>query len=227
MHVLLCEDDDLIASGIVAGLGAQGLIVDRVATAAAAQSLLHTAHFDVMVLDLGLPDEDGLKLLQRLRHQGQVLPVLVLTARDAVTDRVAGLQAGADDYLLKPFDLRELSARLHTLLRRAAGRTVNIIEHGPLRYDPSSREAWLGEVAVDLSRREQALLQALLHNRGRVLSGDQLKDSVYGFSDEVESNALNVHIHHLRRKLGNGIVETVRGLGYRLGPAQMPNREDA
>jgi DNA-binding response OmpR family regulator len=227
MHVLLCEDDDLIASGIVAGLGAQGLIVDRVATAAAAQSLLQTAHFDVMVLDLGLPDEDGLKLLQRLRHQGQVLPVLVLTARDAVTDRVAGLQAGADDYLLKPFDLRELCARLHTLLRRAAGRTVNVIEHGPLRYDPSSREAWLGEVAVDLSRREQALLQALLHNRGRVLSGDQLKDSVYGFGDEVESNALNVHIHHLRRKLGNGIVETVRGLGYRLGPAKIPTQEGA
>ncbi len=227
MHVLLCEDDDLIASGIVAGLGVQGLIVDRVATAAAAQSLLHTGHFDVMVLDLGLPDEDGLKLLQRLRHQGQVLPVLVLTARDAVTDRVAGLQAGADDYLLKPFDLRELCARLHTLLRRAAGRTVNVIEHGPLRYDPSSREAWLGEAVVDLSRREQALLQALLHNRGRVLSGDQLKDSVYGFSDEVESNALNVHIHHLRRKLGNGIVETVRGLGYRLGPAHLPTQEDA
>jgi DNA-binding response OmpR family regulator len=227
MHVLLCEDDDLIASGIVAGLGAQGLIVDRVASASAAQSVLQTAHFDVMVLDLGLPDEDGLKLLQRLRHQGQVLPVLVLTARDAVTDRVAGLQAGADDYLLKPFDLRELSARLHTLLRRVAGRTVNIIEHGPLRYDPSSRETWLGDVAVDLSRREQALLQALLHNRGRVLSGDQLKDSVYGFSDEVESNALNVHIHHLRRKLGNGIVETVRGLGYRLGPAQRSAQEDA
>lgn len=227
MHVLLCEDDDLIASGIVAGLGAQGLIVDRVGTAAAAQSLLHTGHFDVMILDLGLPDEDGLKLLQRLRQQGLMLPVLVLTARDAVTDRVAGLQAGADDYLLKPFDLRELGARLHTLLRRAAGRTVNVIEHGPLRYDPSSRETWLGEVSVDLSRREQALLQALLHNRGRVLSGDQLKDSVYGFSDEVESNALNVHIHHLRRKLGNGIVETVRGLGYRLGPAQLPAQEGA
>lgn len=221
MHVLLCEDDDLIASGVVAGLGAQGLIVDRVASAAAARSLLQTAHFDVMVLDLGLPDEDGLKLLQRLRQQGQALPVLVLTARDAVTDRVAGLQAGADDYLLKPFDLRELCARLHTLLRRAAGRSVNVIEHGPLRYDPSSRETWLGDVPVDLSRREQALLQALLHHHGRVLSSDQLKDSVYGFGDEVESNALNVHIHHLRRKLGNGIVETVRGMGYRLGTASV------
>jgi len=148
--------------------------------------------------------------------------VLVLTARDAVTDRVDGLQAGADDYLLKPFDLRELAARLHTLLRRVAGRAVNVIEHGPLRYDPSSCEATLAGKPVDLSRREQALLQALLQNAGRVLSSEQLKDCVYGFNDEVESNALNVHIHHLRRKLGNGIVETVRGLGYRLGPANAP-----
>ncbi len=220
MHVLLCEDDELIACGIVAGLQAQGLTVDRVATASAARALLRAAQFDVMVLDLGLPDEDGLALLNGLRQHGELLPVLVLTARDTVTDRVAGLEAGADDYLLKPFDLRELSARLHTLVRRVAGRAVNTIDHGPLRYDPSSRQAWLAGQPVDLSRREQALLQALLHSRGRVLSSDQLKDSVYGFSDEVESNALNVHIHHLRRKLGNDIVQTVRGLGYRLGQAQ-------
>ncbi|MGC3640993.1 response regulator [Pseudomonas aeruginosa] len=220
MHVLLTEDDDLIASGIVAGLNAQGLTVDRVASAADTQALLQMARFDVLVLDLGLPDEDGLRLLQRLRQQGVDLPVLVLTARDAVTDRVAGLQAGADDYLLKPFDLRELGARLHTLQRRSAGRCVNVIEHGRLSYDPSTRETWLDGRPVELSRREQALLQALLNNRGRILSGEQLKDSVYGFGDEVESNALNVHIHHLRRKLGNAIVQTVRGLGYRLGPAR-------
>ncbi|HIE5043832.1 TPA: response regulator [Pseudomonas aeruginosa] len=220
MHVLLTEDDDLIASGIVAGLNAQGLTVDRVASAADTQALLQVARFDVLVLDLGLPDEDGLRLLQRLREQGVDLPVLVLTARDAVTDRVAGLQAGADDYLLKPFDLRELGARLHTLQRRSAGRCVNVIEHGRLSYDPSTRETWLDGRPVELSRREQALLQALLNNRGRILSGEQLKDSVYGFGDEVESNALNVHIHHLRRKLGNAIVQTVRGLGYRLGPAR-------
>ncbi|MEM5620424.1 response regulator [Pseudomonas aeruginosa] len=219
-HVLLTEDDDLIASGIVAGLNAQGLTVDRVASAADTQALLQVARFDVLVLDLGLPDEDGLRLLQRLRQQGVDLPVLVLTARDAVTDRVAGLQAGADDYLLKPFDLRELGARLHTLQRRSAGRCVNVIEHGRLSYDPSTRETWLDGRPVELSRREQALLQALLNNRGRILSGEQLKDSVYGFGDEVESNALNVHIHHLRRKLGNAIVQTVRGLGYRLGPAR-------
>ncbi|WP_070336571.1 response regulator [Pseudomonas aeruginosa] len=220
MHVLLTEDDDLIASGIVAGLNAQGLTVDRVASAADTQALLQVARFDVLVLDLGLPDEDGLRLLQRLRQQGVDLPVLVLTARDAVTDRVAGLQAGADDYLLKPFDLRELGARLHTLQRRSAGRCVNVIEHGRLSHDPSTRETWLDGRPVELSRREQALLQALLNNRGRILSGEQLKDSVYGFGDEVESNALNVHIHHLRRKLGNAIVQTVRGLGYRLGPAR-------
>ncbi|MCO2320255.1 response regulator [Pseudomonas aeruginosa] len=220
MHVLLTEDDDLIASGIVAVLNAQGLTVDRVASAADTQALLQVARFDVLVLDLGLPDEDGLRLLQRLRQQGVDLPVLVLTARDAVTDRVAGLQAGADDYLLKPFDLRELGARLHTLQRRSAGRCVNVIEHGRLSYDPSTRETWLDGRPVELSRREQALLQALLNNRGRILSGEQLKDSVYGFGDEVESNALNVHIHHLRRKLGNAIVQTVRGLGYRLGPAR-------
>ncbi|HCE6104428.1 TPA: winged helix-turn-helix domain-containing protein [Pseudomonas aeruginosa] len=214
MHVLLTEDDDLIASVIVAGLNAQGLTVDRVASAADTQALLQVARFDVLVLDLGLPDEDG------LRQQGVDLPVLVLTARDAVTDRVAGLQAGADDYLLKPFDLRELGARLHTLQRRSAGRCVNVIEHGRLSYDPSTRETWLDGRPVELSRREQALLQALLNNRGRILSGEQLKDSVYGFGDEVESNALNVHIHHLRRKLGNAIVQTVRGLGYRLGPAR-------
>ncbi|CAM2990549.1 DNA-binding response regulator, OmpR family, contains REC and winged-helix (wHTH) domain [Pseudomonas gessardii] len=219
MHVLVCEDDDLIASGIVAGLGAQGFTVERVATAAAARAMLKAAEFDIMVLDLGLPDEDGLKLLQQQRSAGLEIPVLILTARDSVTNRVDGLQAGADDYLLKPFDLRELAARLQTLLRRVAGRSVNLIEHGQLTYNPSSRETLLGGQPVDLSRREQALLQALLHNRGRVLSSEQLKDSVYGFNDELESNALNVHIHHLRRKLGNGIVETVRGLGYRLGPA--------
>jgi len=219
MHVLVCEDDELIASGIVAGLGAQGFTVERVATAAAARAMLKAATFDIMVLDLGLPDEDGLNLLQQLRSQGLEIPVLILTARDSVTNRVDGLQAGADDYLLKPFDLRELAARLQTLLRRMAGRSVNLIEHGRLTYDPSSRETLLGGQPVDLSRREQALLQALLHNKGRVLSSEQLKDSVYGFNDELESNALNVHIHHLRRKLGNGIVETVRGLGYRLGPA--------
>ncbi len=219
MHVLLTEDNALIASGVTAGLEAQGFVVTHAATAAHADATLRNAEVDVMILDLGLPDEDGLQLLQRLRRRGVELPVLILTARDAVTERVAGLQAGADDYLIKPFDLRELAARLHTLLRRAAGRSSHLIEHGPLTYDPAACTATFNRKSIELSRREQALLQALLQSPGRVLSAEQLKDAVYGLSDEVESNALNVHIHHLRRKLGGGIVETVRGLGYRLGPA--------
>lgn len=215
MRVLLVEDDDLIAHGIQAGLRARGLTVDGVKTAAQAETTLSAVHCDVVILDLGLPDEDGMSLLQRWRADGMALPVLVLTARDAVEDRVAGLRAGADDYLLKPFDLDELVARLHALLRRAAGRSVAIIEQGALRLDPERGEVSLNGRPVVLSRRELALLAALLHARGRILSVDQLKDSLYGFSEEIESNALNVHIHHLRRKLGADLIETVRGVGYR------------
>jgi DNA-binding response OmpR family regulator len=215
MRVLLIEDDELISHGILAGLRAHGLTVDGVRTAAQAEAALSAVHCDVVVLDLGLPDEDGMHLLARLRARGMALPVLILSARDAVQDRVAGLRAGADDYLLKPFDLDELVARLHALLRRAAGRSVDVIEHGPLRLDPASGEVTLHGQPVVLSRRELALLAALLQARGRILSPDQLKDSLYDFSEEIESNALSVHIHHLRRKLGVDIIETVRGVGYR------------
>ncbi|MHB0975369.1 MAG: response regulator [Thiobacillus sp.] len=215
MRVLLVEDDDLIAHGIQAGLRARGLMVDGVKTAAQAAAMQAAVHYQAVILDLGLPDEDGMSLLQRWRADGMALPVLVLTARDAVEDRVAGLRAGADDYLLKPFDLDELVARLHALLRRAAGRSVDVIEHGALRLDPERGEVSLHGRPVVLSRRELALLTALLHARGRILSVGQLKDSLYGFSEEIESNALNVHIHHLRRKLGAGLIETVRGVGYR------------
>lgn len=216
MRVLLVEDDELIAHGIMAGLRARGLTVDAVATAAQAEAALSGVRCDVVILDLGLPDEDGMSLLRRLRADGMALPVLVLTARDAVEDRVAGLRAGADDYLVKPFDLNELVARLHALLRRAAGRSVDVIEHGLLRLNPESGEVFLHGRAVVLSRRELALLAALLHARGRILSADQLKDSLYDFNEEIESNAINVHIHHLRRKLGADIIETVRGVGYRV-----------
>ncbi len=215
MRVLLVEDDDLIAHGIQAGLRARGLMVDGVKTAAQAAAMQSAVHYQAVILDLGLPGEDGMSLLQRWRADGMALPVLVLTARDAVEDRVAGLRAGADDYLLKPFDLDELVARLHALLRRAAGRSVDVIKAGALRLDPERGEVSLHGRPVVLSRRELALLAALLHARGRILSADQLKDSLYGFSEEIESNALNVHIHHLRRKLGAGLIETVRGVGYR------------
>lgn len=216
MRILLIEDDELIALGILAGLRAHGLTADKVINAAQAEAALATLHCDVIILDLGLPDEDGMKLLHRWRAAGMTLPILILTARDAVEDRVAGLRAGADDYLLKPFDLNELVARLHALLRRAAGRSVNIIERGPLRLNPDSGEVWLHGQPVVLSRRELALLAALLQSCGRILNADQLKDSLYHFDEEIESNALNVHIHHLRRKLGADLIETVRGLGYRI-----------
>ena len=217
MHVLLVEDDELIASGIVAGLQLHGLTVDRVGTAAAAQAAHETAAFDVCILDLGLPDEDGMALLRRWRTRGQDLPVLVLTARDTVAHRVAGLQSGADDYLLKPFDLEELVARLQALLRRASGRSADRFDHGPLSFFASAGEVLLRGEPVELSRRELALLRTLLQHPRQILTGDRLRDSVYGFDQGLESNAVNVHIHHLRRKLGASIVETVRGQGYRLG----------
>ena len=219
LHVLLIEDDPLVASGIVAGLRLLGLTVDPVDTAAKARAALAASHFDVCVLDLGLPDEDGMTLLARWRAQGRSIPVLVLTARDALEHRVRGLQAGADDYLLKPFELEELVARLHALVRRAGGRSSDLVEHGVLSFSASTGEVRLHGVPVDLSRRELALLRALLLHPGRILSLEQLQASLYGFETDVESNAVNVHIHHLRRKLGAAIVETVRGLGYRLGEA--------
>jgi DNA-binding response OmpR family regulator len=217
MRVLLIEDDELISHGVLAGLRAHGFTVDGVATAAQADAALSTVHCDVVILDLGLPDEDGMHLLARLRARGMALPVLILTARDAVENRVAGLRAGADDYLPKPFDLDELVARLHALLRRSAGRCVDVIERGPLRVDPTNGDVFLHGAPVTLSRRELALLSALLHACGRILSPEQLKDSLYHFNEGIESNALNVHIHHLRRKLGTGVIDTVRGVGYRLG----------
>ncbi|MEA3219365.1 response regulator [Immundisolibacter sp.] len=223
MHVLLVEDDVLVGAGIEAGLRLHGLAVDRLSTVTEADAALQAFHTDVVILDLGLPDGNGMTLLARLRQRGDSVPVLVLTARDAVQDRVAGLRAGADDYLLKPFDLDELVARLQALLRRAGGHSQPMLVHGPLRLDPVSRQVWLHDAPVSLSRRELALLEVLLHSRRAVLSAEQLKDSLYGFEAEVESNAVNVHIHHLRRKLGSGIVKTVRGLGYQLGePAPLP-----
>lgn len=216
MHVLIIEDDELIARGLVAGLQAHGMVADAVATAAAAETALATSHCDALVLDLGLPDMDGMLLLRRWRECRFAMPILILTARDAVEDRVAGLHAGADDYMVKPFDLTELAARLHALLRRAAGRSVNVIEAGRVRFDPASGDVWIDGQAVVLTRRESALLASLMQARGRCLRAEQLKDSLYGFDIEIESNALSVHIHNLRRKLGTGVIETVRGRGYRI-----------
>jgi DNA-binding response OmpR family regulator len=219
VHLLLIEDDPSVAHGVAAGLRLHGFTVDHAGTVAAASAALAASEFDVAVLDLGLPDGDGMQLLERWRARGIGMPLLVLTARDAVSDRVRGLQAGADDYLLKPFDLDELVARLHALLRRTAGRATDRIEHGAVAFEPSSGEAWLNGKPVELSRRERTLLATLLQHPRAILSAEQLRDRLYGLELEVESNAVNVHIHHLRRKLGSGIVETVRGVGYRLGTA--------
>ncbi|HWI83715.1 response regulator transcription factor [Ramlibacter sp.] len=219
MHVLLIEDDALVARGVASGLRLHGFTVDHVDTARLADAALAASQFDVAVLDLGLPDEDGMSLLVRWRARGLHMPVLILTARDAVAHRVAGLRSGADDYLLKPFDLDELVARLHALTRRAAGRSVDRIEHGQLSFEAATGEVRLRGEPVDLSRRETTLLHTLLRHPRQILSADQLRDRLYGLGQDVESNAVNVHIHHLRRKLGPEIVETVRGLGYRLGAA--------
>ncbi|AFT68369.1 Two component transcriptional regulator, winged helix family [Alloalcanivorax dieselolei B5] len=217
MHVLLVEDDALLGDGVSTGLEAHGFTVAWVTRAAEADRALASCHFDVVVLDLGLPDEDGLVLLRRWRRRRRDEPVLVLTARDRVAHRVDGLDAGADDYLVKPFDLNELVARLRALLRRAQGRAAPWIEYGRLRFDPGQQRVWLDQQPVSLARRERALLQALLQSRGRLLTVDELTDRVYGWTGGVESNALAVHIHNLRRKLGENLIETVRGEGYRLG----------
>ncbi|MGO2132175.1 MAG: response regulator [Halomonas sp.] len=219
MHVLLIEDDALVAAGIRSGLLVHDFVVDVATSIAEARAMFDGVTSDAVILDRGLPDGDGLDLLADWRTAGHEVPVLVLTARDAVSDRVQGLQEGADDYLSKPFDLDELVARLQALIRRSAGRARPLIEHGPLCLDSVTREVTLSGHPVSLSRRELVLLEAFLQSPRSILSSERLKDSLYGLSEEVESNALNVHIHHLRRKLGTGIVETVRGLGYRLGDA--------
>lgn len=217
MHVLLIEDDALVAAGICAGLRVHDFVVDVATSMGEARAMIDGVASNVVILDRGLPDGDGLDLLTEWRNAGREEPVLVLTARDAVADRVAGLQEGADDYLIKPFDLDELVARLRALIRRSAGRARPLVEHGPLCLDSVTREVTLDGQKVSLSRRELVLLEAFLQSPRSILSSERLKDSLYGLNEEVESNALNVHIHHLRRKLGARVVETVRGLGYRLG----------
>lgn len=217
MHVLLVEDSSAVGSGIRTGLQMAGFTVDWVTNAGDARLLLDTVDSDAVVLDLGLPDTDGLRLLHEWRARGLTVPVLVLTARDTVAERIAGLDTGADDYMLKPFDLDELTARLKALVRRAAGRARSLIEHGPLSIDTAGRRVWRHGHEVELTYSEFTLLHKLLNARGGILNVEQLKDTLYGLETQVESNAVNVHIYHLRRKLGRGLIRTVRGLGYRLG----------
>lgn len=219
MRVLIIEDDALLGDGLASGLAALGFAVDWFRETRSGGRALEAAPYDAIILDLGLPGEDGMAFLDRLRGSGSTTPVLVLTARDAVSSRITGLDAGADDYLVKPVALQELAARLRAITRRARGRPEPTWRHGELEYNPAAKTViWKGE-PVTLTSRELALLELLLANPERVLSKSQILEKMYGWGDELESNAIEVFVYNLRRKISPDIVRTVRGVGYALGAA--------
>jgi two-component system OmpR family response regulator/two-component system response regulator QseB len=222
MRILLVEDDPLLGDGLRAGLRQLGFQVDWVRDGAAAERELRVENYAAAVLDLGLPRLDGLDVLAQVRAAGVATPVLVLTARDAVPDRIRGLDLGADDYVLKPVDLYELAARLRALVRRAHGQTQELLRAQDVELDPATRRVRRGGQDVSLSMREFDLLQALMLARGRVLTREQLEQQLYAWGQEVESNAVEVHIHHLRKKLGAELITTVRGVGYALALGRQP-----
>ena len=222
MRILLAEDDPLLGDGLRAGLRQAGFLVDWVRDGAAAERELRAEPYAAAVLDLGLPLMDGMAVLASVRRAGITLPVLVLTARDAVPDRIRGLDSGADDYIVKPVDLDELAARLRALVRRAHGQPQAQLQVQDLQLNPAARTVQRAGQPVALSTREFDLLQVLMLNAGRVLSREQLEQQLYSWGQEVDSNAVEVHVHHLRKKLGAALIQTVRGVGYLLpkdGPA--------
>lgn len=214
MRILLVEDDELLGDGLRTGLVQYGYTVDWLKDGLTADQALKTENFDVVVLDLGLPKMIGITVLQNIRSRGQTTPVIILTARESIEDRVKGLDAGADDYLTKPFDLDELCARLRALQRRSATRAEPTIIHEGIVLDPAAHTVKLHGEFVSVSRREFALLFKLLENAGRVLSREHLAQSLYGWGEDVDSNALEVHIHNLRKKFGQDFIHTIRGIGY-------------
>ena len=214
MRLLVVEDDAMIGNSLRNGLRQDGYTVDWVRDGAAAELAAAATAYDAILLDLGLPGRSGLELLARWRARQNPVPVLIITARDSVADRVLGLDTGADDYLVKPFDLDELSARLRALLRRRAGRATPVIENGPLTLDPASHEVRLDGNEISLSAREFGILHALMEAPGVPLSRSQLEERLYGWDEEIGSNAVEVHIHALRRKLGSDWIRNVRGVGY-------------
>jgi len=214
MRLLLVEDDPMIGSSVQKGLHQDGFAVDWVQDGYAAELAFSNEVYDLILLDLGLPRKSGLEVLASLRKRGNTMPVLVLTARDAVADRVKGLDSGADDYLVKPFDLDELAARIRALLRRQAGRADPLIRHGELTLNPSTHEATLAGRDITLTSREFTLLEALLERPGAILSRVQLEERLYGWGEEIESNTVEVYIHSLRKKLGADFIKNVRGVGY-------------
>ena len=217
MRLLLVEDDRMIGETLRAALRQDGQAVDWVRDAVAARSTLASERFDVVLLDLGLPQGDGLDVLREMRARHDATPVLVLTARDGVGDRVAGLDAGADDYIVKPFELEELNARMRAVLRRHSGRAQPLLVHGGVSLDPATHQVHKEGVPVLLSAREFAVLEALMARPGALLSRAQLEDRLYGWGEEIESNAVSVYIHQLRRKLGADFIRNVRGVGYFVG----------
>lgn len=214
MRILLVEDDELLGDGIEAGLKQSGYAVDWVRDGMAGELALANERYDAAVLDINLPRQSGLEALKKRRAAHDTTPVLLLTARDSITDRVAGLDSGADDYLVKPFALAELTARLRALTRRGSGRSNPTISHGSLTLDPAAHQVRKNGEEVGLSPREFSLLELMLEKRGQVLSKSQLESALYGWGEEVESNSVEVHIHHLRRKLGADLIRTLRGVGY-------------
>lgn len=214
MKILLVEDDAMIGENIQIALDDEGIAADWVIDGAAAEVALSTHAYDAMVLDLGLPQKDGIEVLRGLRARGNAVPVLVVTARDTVAQRVQGLNAGADDYLVKPFDLEELIARLHALVRRSRGRLDPIYRNGELEINTETRQVLMAGRQVILSAREWAILDALIARPGAILSRSQLEEQLYGWSGDVESNAVEVYIHGLRKKLGQQLIVNIRGVGY-------------
>ena len=214
MRILLAEDDNMIGTAVRDALRQDGYVVDWLRDGPRADTALSAGHYDLMLLDLGLPGKDGLAILRSLRARGNTTPVIVVTARDAVESRIAGLDAGADDYIVKPFDLDELAARIRSALRRSAGRAEPDLTIGPVSVDLARRSVLRDAVPVTLSAREFAIVEALALRPGAILSRSQLEERMYGWGEEVESNAVEVHIHAIRRKLGADFIRNVRGVGY-------------
>ena len=219
MRILVAEDDQLLGEGIQAGLGLAGYVVDWARDGQEALLALRNEKYAACVLDISMPKMDGLTVLSKLRSAGNHIPVLVLTARDTQQDKIKGLDTGADDYLIKPFDLNELQARMRSLLRRAAGSASSVFSYAGVQLDPATRRVTLDGVHISVSAKEYALLYDLISHPNHIRSRSDLEQSLYGWGDEVESNAVEVHIHHLRKKLGPDLISTVRGMGYVMGTA--------
>jgi two-component system response regulator QseB len=214
MRLLLVEDDELLGDAIKIGLSQFGYVVDWLKDGDSARQVFVNESFELIILDLGLPKLSGMQLLQALRQSGNSTPVIILTAQESIPDRVAALDAGADDYMVKPFDLTELNARVRALIRRSQGRAESIIQYRNITLDPHAHSVLLEGEVVNVPRREFALLQKLLDNSGKVVSRDQLMQSMYGWDEDVDSNALEVHVHNLRKKLNADFIRTIRGIGY-------------